>query len=134
MRIALDEARRLHPVGESPVVLGGASQGAGHAVRLAMSGVIPRCRAFVAVVGAAALDAIEPSIAAAADRLVRGWMVAGEDDVLVRRRQETIHAELVRRGLECRLEIVPALGHWYPDAFAVRLSRALDFVTEAAPE
>jgi hypothetical protein len=133
VRVALDEARRLHPVGESPVVLGSASQGAGHAVRLAMSGVIPRCRAFVAVVGAAALDAIEPSIAAAADRLVRG-MVAGEDDVLVRRRRETIHAELVRRGLECRLEIVRALGHWYPDAFAVRLSRALDFVTEAAPE
>jgi hypothetical protein len=46
VRIALDEARRLHPVDESPVVLGGASQGAGHAVRLAMSGVIPRCRAL----------------------------------------------------------------------------------------
>jgi predicted esterase len=134
VRITLDEARLSHSIGETPVVLGGASQGAGHAIRLAMTGAIPACRAFIAVVGAAALDAIEPAIAAAAVRRVRGWMVAGEADVLVRRRQESTHSELVRRGLECRLETVPALGHWYPDNFAARLTGALDYVTEVGPE
>jgi predicted esterase len=134
VRIALDEARRAHPAGECPVVLGGASQGAAHAVRLAITDRIPQCRGFIGVVGAGPFSAIEASISAAAARGVRGWFIGGEADVLVRRRQERMHAELVTRGLECRLEIVPGLGHWYPDDFAARLGRALDFVTEPAPE
>jgi predicted esterase len=126
--IALDEAQRAHPCGDSPVVLGGASQGAAQAVRLATTGRIPRCTGFIAVVGATPLDKL-----GTADG-VRGWLIAGEDDVLVRRGQEALHAELVRRGIDSRLEVVPGLGHWYPVAFAPRLARTLDFVMAATPQ
>jgi predicted esterase len=126
--IALDEARRAHPADHSPVVVGGASQGAAQAVRLAATGRVPGCGAFIAVVGAGPLLAKEPA------RELRGVFIAGADDVLVRRRQEALHTEFVRRGVESRLEVVPGLGHWYPDDFAARLVRALDFVTAQPPE
>jgi predicted esterase len=114
--IALDEAQRAHPFGDSHVVLAGASQGAAQAT------------GFIGVVGATPLDKL-----GTADG-VRGWLIAGEDDVVVRRGQEALHAELVRRGIDCRLEVVPGLGHWYPVAFATRLARTLDFVMAATPQ
>ncbi len=124
VRVALEEA---HPAHGTPLLLGGASQGAAQAVRMATTGRVPGCSGFIAVVGAAPEDKIGTAP-------VRGWLIAGERDVLVRRRQEALHAELLRRGMPCRLEVVPGLAHWYPRDLATRLARALDFVIAPPPQ
>jgi dienelactone hydrolase len=114
-----------------PVVLGGASQGARHAVRLAVTGSLAGARGFVAVAGGPDPAELEATLAAAAGRGVRGFLLAGERDALNLERQERLEAALVRHGVPCRVETVPGLGHLFPADFPERLGRALDFVLGA---
>jgi dienelactone hydrolase len=113
-----------------PLVLGGASQGASQAVRLAVDGSLAGARGFVAVVGAPDPASVEAALPTAAERGVRGFLLAGEGDPLHHQQQERFHAELVRQGVPCTLETVPGLGHRFPADFPERLERALGFVLD----
>ncbi|MBJ7595424.1 MAG: hypothetical protein JF886_11305 [Candidatus Dormibacteraeota bacterium] len=69
--------------GDSPLVLAGGSQGAGHAIRLAIDGSIPGVIGFLAIVGVTRLELISSQLPAAAARGLRGYMVAGQRDTSV---------------------------------------------------
>lgn len=124
---AFDVLKMQHPFNPDYVVLGGASQGAGLAARLALSGSIP-AKGFVAVVGAPSPEPIMPHVESAIQRGIKCVFITGERDG-ARPHIENVYGELHGRGLECRLEVIPNLGHDYPEDFAGRLESALRFIT-----
>lgn len=114
-----------------PVVFGGASQGAGVAMRLALQGLLTQSPGFVAVVGTAEVASLESFLDAAAARGVRGVMIGGAEDRLSLGWQKSARDELIGRGIPIHFEEVPGVGHWYPDDFGQHLQRALDFLLSA---
>lgn len=109
-----------------PVILGGASQGAGVAMREAISGGIGGIQGFIAVVGAADAEHLEH--APAGEARIKGVMIGGEQDRLVLQHQRKMRDLLEQRGYGVRLEEVPGLRHWYPSGFASLLAEALRFI------
>jgi predicted esterase len=126
---ATEEAFSFAPR-DAPLILGGASQGARVAMRRALDGTPPQCRGFIAVVGAADRDAI-PSTTETIDSRLKGVMIGGAEDRLVLHHQRAMQKELMRVGLQVRLEEVPGLTHWYPPDFPSRLRDAIEFVLSA---
>jgi len=111
------------------IVLGGASQGAGLALRLALSRSIP-AKGFIAVVGAPNPEAFLPHLESAVQKGLKGTFMTGDRD-RARPHIESVYGELHSRGLECRLEVIPNLGHDYPVDMPERLERALGFIMAA---
>jgi len=112
----------------SRVVFGGYSQGAIMAVTLALQQRPFPSLGFICVGPAMPnLQPILPLMAPAAARGLRGWILAGELEPgleqIVR-----LHQELTLHDVACDLEVVPQLGHEFPEDFATRLPRAIDFV------
>ena len=114
----------------APLLLAGGSQGAGHAIRLAVNGSVPGVRGFIAVVGATHLEYIAQGLADAASRGLRGYMIAGEDDSLVRDAQERLTEEIRAAGVECALHRVDGLGHMYPENFGELATDAVAFLLQ----
>lgn len=114
------------------VVLAGFSQGAALAVIEAVRGErIPAC-GFIAVAPSfgEAPRLPQPSddeLRAAAARGLRGYVVTGENDVLLAPTLQ-FKAAAEAAGLELRVEIEPGLGHEFPPDVDKRIPRALDFV------
>lgn len=125
---ALEKGLALSSTNNIPVVLAGASQGARHAMRLAVQGSIRSCRGFFALAGAADPDSLEPFIDRAVAGGLRGVMIAGGDDRLVAGHLKAVSDELTARSMSVHFEQVPHLGHWYPKDFPERLHHGLDFV------
>jgi hypothetical protein len=93
--------------GDVPLVLAGASQGAGLAASAVLNGEVG-ADGWVAVAGAP-----RPG-AATFDRLVPGALVAGEDDPLPAANQRVFRDAVRAAGGRCSFEEVPGLGHAYP--------------------
>jgi predicted esterase len=108
------------------LVLGGASQGARYAVRLALRGTLA-ARGFVAIVAAPPVEEIEAHLETARRAGVRGVFITGELDG-ARAGVEAAHRLLEEGGLAVRLEVLPGLGHEYPADLPRLLEEALDFV------
>jgi predicted esterase len=121
----LCETERFDP---ARVIVGGVSQGGSLALMLALTGEVVPAAGFVAVVPAMRdADALDESVAIAARRGVRGWLISGERDH-GREQAEALHATLVGAGVACRLELVAGMGHDLPDDFEQRLPGGIDFV------
>ena len=108
------------------IVLAGASQGAALAARLTIQGVLPS-RGFIAVVGAGALEPLLPYLEPAIQRGVKGVFITGEHDYM-KAHIEMVHKELASRGPNVGFEVVPGLGHDYPNDMPQRLGQALEFI------
>lgn len=124
-----------YPVDASDVVLAGFSRGGETALHMVLSGTLP-ARGFV-LLGPGGPMADDPSqwaplIKAAEGRGLRGAIVLGADD-----EPPLVDAGLVlapmldQAGIPCYLEVIPGLGHAYPDDGGAALGRALAFVTQA---
>lgn len=124
---AFRQVQSAYEVDRSRVVLGGASQGASLALRLALQEQPIPARGFVAVAGGGRAEALEPLFEGAAQRGVRGTLIIGERDP-ARAPVEELHEALSRAGLVVRLEVVPGLGHDYPGDFDGHMQTALRFV------
>jgi predicted esterase len=109
-----------------PVILAGFSQGAGLALDWSLSGTFPSV-GFIAV-GPALITASSATIAAGAQRGVRGCLMAGEWDWAREHTERFHHQQLVPAGVASRLEIMPAVGHAVSTDFGHRLNAALQFV------
>jgi hypothetical protein len=79
------------------------------------------------VAGLADLDLLEETARPAARRGVRGWLITGDRDA-AQQAVELLHAQLLDAGLECRIDVIPGLGHTFPDDFGERLKAALPFL------
>lgn len=126
---AIEEARAQAP-GVDDLILAGASQGGMRAIEMALRGEPGNARAFIGVVaGLADLDLLEQTAEAAARRGVRGWLLTGDHDA-AQQAVELLHAQLSGAGIACRLDVIPGLGHTFPQDFEDRLKAALPFLLE----
>jgi predicted esterase len=119
-----------HDIRPDRTVLGGFSQGGRVALRTALAGEPFAVAGFVLAGPAVRPEHVQEwsgAAASAAARGVRGAFIVGERDP-VREPVEALNAELTAQGLACTLEIVPGLGHSFPQDFDARLARALDVV------
>ena len=107
--------------GGVPLVLAGASQGAGLAASAALNGEAG-ADAWLAVVGAP-----QPGVARM-ERLVPGALVIGGEDPLVAANQKVFHDAAVSAGARCDWHEVPGLSHDYPADWAQRAPALLERV------
>jgi acetyl esterase/lipase len=129
--LAREEALNRHPDAAAATILGGASQGGGRAAAIALTGDPFPCRGLVAVVSACP-DV--PDVASAARdagaRGLRAYLLTGDRDT-TRDQVEHLYADLLAGGVQAKQEVVPDLGHGFPDDFPERLRRAVGFILDA---
>lgn len=106
---------------------GGFSAGARPAMRWALAGSPGSPVGFVAVAPAVFPKDLEPALVrAGVDRGVPGVILLGEKDDDVGEGARATYESLRQAGLACRLDLLPGLGHTYPDDFDIRLRTALE--------
>lgn len=129
---ALEQTQTATPDDYAPVILAGASQGAGQAIRLAFAKRVPGCRGFIAVVGAPPLERLGPTTESSWGDHVRGFLIAGSEDALSRPSQQRLQSELDGRNVPSRLVIVDGLGHQYPSNLTELTHDAVEFILDDA--
>ncbi len=114
------------------LVLAGFSMGGELALRLILEGVIP-ARGFLLLAPAGMLngprDAWDTLIKAATVHRVRGYILCGADDGIVRHEDVlALSHSLTENGIPCGVEMIAGLGHEYPPDASLLLRRALQFI------
>jgi predicted esterase len=120
-----------YKIDQKKIILSGFSQGATLAIYLALKRSLP-ARGFVAIAPASTIipshsDEFESFVRAAKNPAPRGWILVGDKDRFFGR-INLLHSSMKQNGLESEYVVEKGLGHDYPDDFAVKLGRALDFV------
>lgn len=119
---------RDYAVDGKRTVVGGFSMGGGTAIWIALSRTIP-ILGFVALGPWLADTAgLRPLLETRRESELRGSIIIGDKDRHCLKVSQEVAALMHEYGLACDLDIIPDLGHVYPDDFALRLQRALDFV------
>lgn len=115
-----------HPaVDPERTVLGGFSMGGGLAAFLSLKGAVP-VRGFI-VIGPYIPD-MEAFRAAVAGARGRGYILVGDADEVCLPHARALFELLQGNGVPVEMEVVPELGHAFPDDFPERLQQALAFV------
>lgn len=123
-----EELLRDQPVDPTRTVVGGFSMGGGLAIWLTLTGILP-VRGFVAVgpwLDEATIRQLRDEVSRT--RGVRGVILVGEEDTQCLPASREVAAVMQAHGLACRLEVIPGLGHSYPEGFDRGLRDALTFV------
>ncbi|MFX0092045.1 MAG: hypothetical protein ACFFBD_09820 [Candidatus Hodarchaeota archaeon] len=102
-------------------IFGGLSMGAGLAISLALTGIIP-ARGFIVVAPGGQIinesESWQPLIEDAKDRDLHGVIILGEEDVAVPRENIRKLVKMLNDGgIPCKFLEYPGLGHWYPPDF-----------------
>jgi predicted esterase len=128
LRLAREEALDRYPEVAAATVLGGASQGGGRAAAIALTGSPFLCRGLVAVVSPYPdLPDVPATARDAAARGLHAYLLTGDRDT-TRDQVEHLYADLMAGGVQAELDVVPGLGHEFPDDFPERLRHAVGFI------
>jgi dienelactone hydrolase len=131
IRLAREEALDRYPEAAAATVLGGASQGGARAAAIALTGDPFPCRGLVAVVSAYPdLPDVPATVRDAAARGLHAYLLTGDLDT-TRDQVEYLYADLRAGGVQAELDVVPGLGHEFPDDFPERLRHAIGFIFDA---
>jgi dienelactone hydrolase len=131
IRLAREEALDRYPEAAAATVLGGASQGGARAAAIALTGDPFPCRGLVAVVSAYPdLPDVPATVRGAAARGLHAYLLTGDLDT-TRDQVEHLYADLMAGGVQAELDVVPGLGHEFPDDFPERLRHAIGFIFDA---
>lgn len=122
----LADLREAHGFDPARVVYGGASQGAGYAVEMALGAPLAG-RGFIAIAGAPSAERLASRLGTLQARGTRGVFITGTRDYMLPRVREA-YGFLEAAGLDVRLETIPGLGHDYPGELARSLREALAFI------
>jgi predicted esterase len=121
----LKSEKRVDP---KQVILAGASQGGALAIELTLTGEPIPALGFIGVAPAIrdpkGLAELAKKVA---KRGVKGIVITGEYDHF-RSAAEAFSFHAQEAGLRCMLEVVPGLGHDFPDDFPSRLKKGLRFL------
>lgn len=128
VRLAREEALDRYPEAAAATVLGGASQGGARAAAIALTGDPFPCRGLVGVVSPYPdLQDVSATARDAAARDLRAYLLTGDRDT-TRDQVEHLYGDLIAGGVKAELDLVPGLGHEFPDDFPERLRRAIEFI------
>jgi hypothetical protein len=128
VKTAYDKVGTTFSFDATRVVLGGFSQGAVLAVTLSLQNQPFPVRGFACVgPGTEDLEPLLPLMEPAAARGLRAWILAGERERGLELIKRLAH-ELTSRGVPCKLDVVPDIGHEFPEDFGTRLQSGLSFV------
>jgi hypothetical protein len=131
VRLAREEALDSYPDAAAVTVLGGASQGGARAAAIALTGHPFSCRGLVAVVSPyPELSDVTETARDAAVRGLRVYLLTGDRDT-TRDQTEQLYADLIAGGVKAEIDVVPGLGHDFPDDFPERLRHAVGFIFDA---
>ncbi len=112
------------------IVVSGFSMGGGLATWLGLNGAI-KARGFVALGPYLPdVDALQPFLNSAKSASARGYIVVGEEDNVCLGISHKVHDLLKANGIPCELELLPGLGHEYPDDYTNSLEKGLAFVLQ----
>ncbi len=130
VRLAREEAIDRFPEAAAVTVIGGASQGGSRAAAIALTGEPFPCRGLVAVVSAYP-DLVDVPAAArdAAARGLRAYLLTGDHDS-TRDQVQHLNTDLTAGGVPTELDVLPGLGHEFPDDFPERLRGAVGAMTD----
>lgn len=128
---AYSQVNRDYKIDQEKIILSGFSQGATLAIYLALNRSLP-ARGFVAIAPASTIipshsEEFASFVEAAKNPAPRGWILVGDKDRFFER-INVLHSSMKQNGLESEYFVEKGLGHEYPDDFALKLGRALDFV------
>jgi poly(3-hydroxybutyrate) depolymerase len=126
IRRSYKEITEEYSVDKRRVIIGGFSAGGTMAIDVVLSEIIPIV-GFVGVCPGKPWSFSSDSVKAAAERGVRGVMIAGEEDYYGPR-QFAMAAVFDKAGLQYKHIVIPGFGHDYPGNLSERLDRAIEFV------
>lgn len=111
-------------------IVAGFSKGGALAAKVCLEQVIP-CRRFV-LMGPylGDLKGIDAMVEAFSSGAGKDYILVGEKDSDCIEGAKNLHNMLKEHGVDSRLEIIPKLGHAYPEDFSGRLEKNLDFLLE----
>jgi hypothetical protein len=128
--LAREEALDRYPEAAAATVIGGASQGGARAAAIALTGRPFPCRGLVAVVSAYPDLGDVPAIAQEAGaRGLRAYLLTGDRDT-TRDQVEHLYDDLTAGGVQTQLDVVPGLGHAFPEDFPERLRGAVRLILD----
>ncbi len=117
-----------YPVDVDQVIVGGVSAGGVMAVDIAINNVIPTRGVFGICAGEPTEFDIE-RVRAARERGQRAYLIGGETDFMLERQYKMVEI-FEETGFPSKHEIVPGLGHDYPEEFEGWLVKALAFLLD----
>ncbi len=128
---AFSSVKKSYKIDAGKVILAGYSQGAALAIYFAMKQRMPS----VGFIGVAPSLSISPKgseewpnlVRSGIGRGLRGWLFVGDRDPLFQK-QRAMHAEMVNRGLQCRIAVAEGVSHAYPQDFESKLTSAIQFI------
>jgi len=128
---AYSSVKMSHKIDAGKVILAGYSQGAALAIYLALK----KRLSSVGFIGVAPSLSISPKgseewpnlVRSGTGKGLRGWLFVGDQDPRFQK-QKAMHAEMVDRGLQCRVAVAGGVSHAYPQDFESKLISAIRFI------
>lgn len=128
----INEIEGSHNIDEDSIVIAGASQGASVAIIDLVVGDTPLNLKKCIAVFPAVDDLLFyiHLLESGARRGVKGYILSGEKDYFLENTKK-LYQEMVKAGIQCKLTIVPGLGHDFPSNFDDYIDEALDYLTKS---
>jgi predicted esterase len=123
------EIKEKHSLIEDDIIIAGASQGASFGfIDLVLGGTPLNFRKFILVIPPVDdLSFYVPLLESGARKGVKGYIIAGGKDIFIDSTKK-LHSEMEKAGLQCKLTVIPGMGHEFPSSFDNYLDEALEYL------
>jgi len=118
-----------HNLIEDGIIIAGASQGANREIiNFAFEDTPLNIKKFIAVIPPIRdVSFYIPLLKNGVRKGVRIYIIAGEKDIFAEKTKE-LYSEMEKAGLQCKLTVIPGIGHEFPSNFDDYIDEALDYL------